>query len=77
MAWQFSLLPHFSRCERAQHKITMTGLGSEPTFAAAGMTDRSADKADVRNDAASLLLVNDRTAGEAAFEGATTWLVGS
>jgi hypothetical protein len=26
---------HFSRCERAQHKMAMAGLGSEPSFAVA------------------------------------------
>ena len=31
---EFSLMPHFSRCVRAQQKITMTGSGSEPPFAA-------------------------------------------
>ena len=54
-----------------------SALGSKQPFAVPSLNDRYADKADVRNDAASLLLVNDRTAGEAAFEGATTWLVRS
>lgn len=28
---KFSPMPHFSRCERAQHKITMAELCSNPT----------------------------------------------
>lgn len=35
-------LPHLSRCERAQHKITMTGSGSFQSFAAFGANARSA-----------------------------------
>jgi hypothetical protein len=28
--WWFSLMPHFLRCERAQHEINTSGVGSLP-----------------------------------------------
>ena len=36
-------MPHFSRCERPQHKITMAGLGSPPSFAAQCTNGRNAE----------------------------------